>query len=94
MLEIFAHPDLPHQLVLVTVHASELANVSEDILHSIGELESVDISQAILDVGVDNQLRQTKDLEEKHFKFEMAEKFTALTKTKVTSNSSRMHVTQ
>lgn len=39
MLQIFAHPDLSHQLVLVTVHASQLANVGEDVLQTIGQLQ-------------------------------------------------------
>lgn len=32
MLEIFAHSDLSHQLVLVAVHARQLTNVGKDVL--------------------------------------------------------------
>lgn len=35
MLEILAHPDLPHEFVLVTVHARQLSHVSEDVLQAI-----------------------------------------------------------
>ena len=48
MLEIFAHPDLLHQLVLVAVHAGQLAHVREDVLETVGKLERVDVVQAIL----------------------------------------------
>jgi hypothetical protein len=49
VLEIFAHSDLPHQLVLVTVHAGQLAHVSEDVLQTVGELERVHVVQAVLE---------------------------------------------
>ena len=39
MLQIFAHPDLSHQLVLVAVHACQLTNMSEDVLQSISQLQ-------------------------------------------------------
>ncbi len=48
MLEIFAHPDLLHQLVLVAVHASQLAHMREDVLNAVSELECVNIVQTIL----------------------------------------------
>lgn len=35
MLEIFAHPDLSHQLVLVAVHSCQLTNVGKDVLQPI-----------------------------------------------------------
>lgn len=38
MLEIFAHSDLSHQLVLVAVHSSQLTNVGKDVLQSISQL--------------------------------------------------------
>ena len=49
-------------LVLVPVHAGEGANVSEDVLQRIGQLERVDVAETELDVCVDDELRQTKDL--------------------------------
>lgn len=39
MLEIFAHPDLSHQLVLVAVHPCQLTNVGKDVLQPIGQLQ-------------------------------------------------------
>lgn len=39
MLQIFAHPDLSHQLVLVAVHAGQLTNMSKDVLQPIGQLQ-------------------------------------------------------
>ncbi len=40
MLQVFAHSDLPHELVLVAVHPSQLTNMSEDVLQSIWQLQS------------------------------------------------------
>ena len=48
VLEILAHPDLFHQLVLVTVHARQLADVGKDVLKTVGKLESVNIVQTVL----------------------------------------------
>lgn len=42
MLQIFAHPDLSHQLVLVTVHACQLTHMSEDVLQPIRQLQQRD----------------------------------------------------
>lgn len=39
MLEIFAHSDLSHQLVLVAVHARQLTNVGKDVLQPISQLQ-------------------------------------------------------
>lgn len=39
MLQVLAHPDLSHQLVLVTIHASQLTNMGKDILQSICQLQ-------------------------------------------------------
>jgi len=65
MFEILAHPDLPHELVLVSVHAGELAHVGEHVLEAVGELEGVHVVQTVLHVRVDDQLRQTKDFSAK-----------------------------
>lgn len=62
VLQILAHSNLPHQLVLVTVHSRQLTNVSESELETIGELESVDVSESVLNVRVDDELRETEDL--------------------------------
>jgi hypothetical protein len=40
VLEVLAHADLSHQLVLVTVHARQLAHVGKDVLDPVGQLES------------------------------------------------------
>jgi len=61
MLQILAHSNLPHQLVLVSVHTGELTDVSESELKTIGELESVDVSESILNVRVDDEFRESKD---------------------------------
>lgn len=39
MLQIFAHPDLSHQLVLVAVHACQLTHMSKDVLQPISQLQ-------------------------------------------------------
>lgn len=39
MLEIFAHSDLSHQLVLVAVHSCQLTNVGKDVLQSVSQLQ-------------------------------------------------------
>lgn len=38
MFKVFTHPDLPHELILVTIHSSQLTNVSKDVLDSIRQL--------------------------------------------------------
>lgn len=39
MLQVFTHPDLSHQLVLVAVHASQLTHMSENVLQPISQLQ-------------------------------------------------------
>lgn len=53
VLQIFAHADLPHQFVFVTVHSRELADVSKYVLQTVGQLESVNVVQPVLDMGID-----------------------------------------
>lgn len=83
MLEILAHADLLHELILVAVHLAEgkgrsgqarahrntwlltsreLTDVSKHVLETIGELEGVNVAKTELDVDVDDELRETKDL--------------------------------
>lgn len=50
MLQVLAHPNLPHELVLVTIHSSQLAYVSENVLKSVRELECVDVVQSVLNM--------------------------------------------
>ena len=62
VLEIFAHADLPHQLVLVPVHARQLAHMRKDVLQCICQLERVGIAEPVLHVRVDDELGQAQDL--------------------------------
>ena len=52
MLDVLAHADLPHQFVLVSVHASELAHVSKHVLEAVRQLEGVHVTQPVLHVAV------------------------------------------
>jgi hypothetical protein len=61
VLQVFRHPHLPHELVLVTVHARKSANVRKNILKGIRELEGVNIPKPVLDMGIDDKLRQAKN---------------------------------
>lgn len=62
VLQVLAHANLPHQLVLVAIHPRQLADVSEDVLQAVGELEGVDVVQAILHVRVDDEFGESQDL--------------------------------
>mmetsp|Transcript_139393 Transcript_139393/g.242388 ORF Transcript_139393/g.242388 Transcript_139393/m.242388 type:complete len:464 (+) Transcript_139393:5762-7153(+) len=62
MLEILAHPDLPHQPILVAVHPGQLPNVVEDVLQTIRQLEGIHVAQPVLHVGVHHQLGHPQDL--------------------------------
>jgi len=51
MFQVLAHADLSHQLVLVTVHTSQLSDVCKDVLKSISQLQIINItaySQAMM----------------------------------------------
>jgi hypothetical protein len=61
VLQVFRHSDLSHELVLVTVHARQGANVRKGILKSVRELEGVNIAKAVLDMGINDKLRQTQN---------------------------------
>ena len=39
MLQVLAHANLSHQLVLVAVHACQLTHVGKDVLHSVSQLK-------------------------------------------------------
>jgi hypothetical protein len=49
-------------LVLVPVHARERADMCEDVLESVGELEGVNVAEPVLDVGVDDELGEAENL--------------------------------
>ena len=62
MFQIFAHPDLFHQLVLVAIHARQLSNMSKHVLQTISQLEGIHIVQAVLHVRIHNQFGQPQNL--------------------------------
>ena len=43
-----AHAHLAHELVLVAVHAGQLAHVTEYVLEAISQLEGIHVAQAEL----------------------------------------------
>ena len=55
-------PHLSHELVLVAIHASELADMSECVLQAVCQLEGIDVAKTVLHMGVDNKLCETQDL--------------------------------
>ena len=65
MFQVLGHPNLLHELVLVSVHSRELTDVSEEILQPVRKLESVDVTKSELDVGVDDELGQSQDFSTK-----------------------------
>ena len=48
-------------LILVPVHSRQSADMSKDVLDGIGELEGINISETVLNVGIDDEFSQTKD---------------------------------
>lgn len=62
MLEILAHPNLSHKLVLVAIHSRQLTDVGEHELKTIGELEGVDVAETVLDMRIDDELGEAEDL--------------------------------
>lgn len=63
MFQVLAHPNLSHQLILVSVHAGQLTDVCENVLQTISQLEGIDVIESILDVRV-------------HYQFSKPENFT------------------
>ena len=61
MLEVLAHANLPHQLVLVAIHPCQLADVSKGVLQTVSQLECIHVTKAILDVRVNYQFGESKD---------------------------------
>ena len=61
MFQVLAETDLTHELVLVAVHARELSDMGKNVLKAVGELKGVDVTESVLDVGVDNQFREAED---------------------------------
>ena len=52
--KVLCHANLPHELVLVPVHARQSTNVRENILQGVCQLEGVDIAKTELNVGVND----------------------------------------
>ena len=50
-LQVLAHADLAHELVLVAVHAGQLPDVREGVLQPVRQLERVHVAQAELPPG-------------------------------------------
>lgn len=65
MLDVLSHADLPHEAVLVAVHACQVSNVREDVLQSVSQLESFDVAKSILDMRVYDKFYHAKDLSAK-----------------------------
>jgi hypothetical protein len=65
MLEILAGANLVHQLVLVSVHAGQLANMVESVQDTVGQLEGVNIAETVLHLSIDNQLREAENFSHK-----------------------------
>jgi hypothetical protein len=61
VFQVFRHSNLSHKLVLVTVHARKGANVRKNILNSIRELEGINVAKTVLDMGINDKLRQAKN---------------------------------
>ena len=61
MLQVLRHSDLPHEFVLVSVHARESANVRKNILKRVRELEGINIAKAVLDMCINDKRRQAKN---------------------------------
>jgi hypothetical protein len=61
LLQEFRHSDLPHEFVLASVHARESANVRKNILKGVRELEGVNIAKTVLDMCINDKLRQAKN---------------------------------
>ena len=53
VLEVLAHANLSHKTVLVSVHASKLAHVRKGVLQAVGQLERIDVAQAVLHHRID-----------------------------------------
>jgi len=59
MLDVLAHADLSHEFVLIAVHASQLPNMSKDVLQTISQLEHIHTAQSVLHMTVNHKLHET-----------------------------------
>jgi len=61
MLYIFAHSNLSHEPVLVSVHSGKVSDVTEDILESVSKLKGIHITESILHMCVYNQFTKSQN---------------------------------
>ncbi len=61
VLEILAHSNLPHKLVLVPIHTSQLPHMTERILQPVCQLIRIHVPQPKLHVAVHYELCETQD---------------------------------
>ena len=61
MLEVLRHANLAHKSVFIAIHARELANVRENVVEAVSQLECLDVSQPVLHVRVNDQLGQPQN---------------------------------
>jgi len=62
MLYILAHSNLPHNTILISINTRQLSQMSIHVLQSIIELKSINISESILDITVNNQFNDSENL--------------------------------
>lgn len=58
MLQVFAHPNLPHKFIFVSVHACDITNMCKDVLKSICQLESIHRTPTVLHMTIHNEFCQ------------------------------------
>lgn len=62
MLDILCHSYLSHDSVLVPVNTCKLSQMSVHVLKTVVELESVNVSQSVLNVTVNDQFDYSENL--------------------------------
>jgi hypothetical protein len=58
MLQILGHPHLPHQSVFVSIHTCQMANMTENVLETVSQLERLNLTESVLNMGVYHQFHQ------------------------------------
>ena len=52
--------NLAHESILVTIHASQLADVRKNVLQAVSQLVRVDVAETVLHVRIDNDLGEAQ----------------------------------
>ncbi len=65
MLDVFGHANLSHEAILVSIHTCEVANVRENVLQTICQLESLDMTKTVLYMWVDDEFDHTENFSAK-----------------------------